>query len=87
MGSRGDSSMQSVVTSSNRVSPDKARVSPRRVAPTVAGTVARVESLRGMMPEARGKSRECLSPCWQRASTAVNRKKIRCDLAGRMEII
>lgn len=51
MGRRGDSSMPSVVMSSNRVSPDKARVSPWRVAPTVAGVVARVESLRGRMGE------------------------------------
>jgi hypothetical protein len=48
---RGDSSMPSVVTSSKRVLPDKARVSPWRVAPTVAfaGVVARVESIRGRM--------------------------------------
>jgi hypothetical protein len=45
---RGDSSMPSTVMSSKRVSPDKARVSPWRVAPTVAG---RVESLRGRMGE------------------------------------
>jgi len=47
---RGDSSMPSGVLSSKRVLPDKARVSPRRVAPTVAfaGVVARrFESLRG----------------------------------------
>ena len=46
---RGDSSMPSVVMSSKEVLPDKARVSPWRVAPTVAfaGVVARVESLRG----------------------------------------
>ena len=56
---RGDSSMPSVVTSSRRILPDKARVSPRRVAPTDCGTlqdefagmVARVESLRGWMGE------------------------------------
>lgn len=55
---RGDSSMPSVVTSSKDVLPDKARVSPWRVAPTVAGVVARascracrdIESLRGRMP-------------------------------------
>lgn len=45
---RGDSSMPSVVMSSKRVSPDKAGVSPWRVAPTVAG---RVESLREQMGE------------------------------------
>ncbi len=45
---RGDSSMPSVVMSSKRVLPDKARVSPWRVAPTVADVVARVESLRGV---------------------------------------
>lgn len=45
---RGDSSMPSVVMSSKRVSPDKARVSPWRVAPTVAG---RVESLWERMSE------------------------------------
>ena len=33
---RGDSSMPSVVMSSKEVLPDQARVSPRRVAPTVA---------------------------------------------------
>lgn len=56
---RGDSSMPSVVTSSKDVLPDKARVSPWRVAPTVAGVVARascracrdIESLRGRMSE------------------------------------
>jgi hypothetical protein len=44
---RGDSSMPSVVTSSKGVLPDKTRVSPKRVAPTVAfaGVVARVEEL------------------------------------------
>ncbi len=37
---RGDSSMPSIVMSSKRVLPDKARVGPRRVAPTtVAGVV------------------------------------------------
>ena len=48
---RGDSSMPSVVMSSKGVLPDKARVSPWRVAPTVAGVVARAESLRGRMGE------------------------------------
>jgi len=50
---RGDSSMPSVIMSSKEVSPDKARVSPWRVAPTVAfaGVVARVESLRGIISE------------------------------------
>ena len=56
---RGDSSMPSVVMSSRRVLPDKARVSPRRVAPTCAGVVARavvepsrdIESLRKRMSE------------------------------------
>ena len=52
---RGDSSMPSIVISSKRVLPEKARVSPRRVAPTFAGAVARVEGLRGRMGEsARG---------------------------------
>lgn len=37
---RGDSSMPSVVTSSKDVLPDKARVSPWRVTPTVVATVA-----------------------------------------------
>ena len=56
---RGDSSMPSVVMSSKGVLPDKARVSPWRVAPTVAGVVARAESLRGRMG--------CLRVCWRRA--------------------
>jgi hypothetical protein len=51
--SRGDSSMPSVVMSSRRVLADKARVSPWRVAPTYAGVVALVESLRVRMSEAR----------------------------------
>jgi hypothetical protein len=65
---RGDSSMPSVVMSGKRVLPDKARVSPRRVAPTVAfaDVVARavvepgrdIESLRGRMPEA-GRQAPC----------------------------
>jgi len=76
---RGDSSMPSVVMSSNRVSPDKARVSPWRVAPTVAfvGVVSRVESLplatkrlgdfvRGRMPPSGMISEGDVSPSGER---------------------
>ena len=54
---RGDSSMPSIVMSSKRVLPDKARVSPRRVAPTcaVAGVALPLASpgdfVRGRMGE------------------------------------
>ena len=76
---RGDSSMLSIVMSSKEVLPDKARVSPWRVAPTVAfaGVVARascrvhrdIESLRGRMPPSGIISEGDVSPSGERQAS------------------
>jgi hypothetical protein len=51
---RGDSSMPSVVMSSKRVLPDKARVSPWRVAPTGAGVVLHIEVFQNFVDQHGG---------------------------------